>query len=218
MKRIILAAATAAALVAPNVAAAPKNNQGNLSLAAAKSVIVWGNSTTVAGKLTGTNNRAGQAIDLQALRFPYTGGFQTVATATSATDGSYAFTVRPRVNSRYRVKYKSSLSNEVPIGVRLRVTRKVSDATPAKGQRVRFSGTVSPEHDGRALAVQRRSVTTGKWYTVAKTITRNVEGEGYSSYSRRVTIKRNGTFRITVRSADGDHLTGVSRRVRLVVH
>ena len=91
---------------------------------------------------------------------------------------------------------------------------KVGDTTPRKGQRVRFRGTVRPQHDGRQVAIQRKNAD-GTWVTV-KTPRLRDAGSTYSRYSKRFRIRRTGTYR-TVIAAHADHVEGVSRERTLTV-
>ncbi|MGH3470722.1 MAG: hypothetical protein ACRDPG_01585 [Nocardioidaceae bacterium] len=59
--------------------------------------------TSVSGRVTTAGHGlAGQAVALQANRFPYK-GFVTVRHATTSSTGSFSFVVQPALNTRYRV-------------------------------------------------------------------------------------------------------------------
>lgn len=89
------------------------------------------------------------------------------------------------------------------------VTMRVSDTTPTRGQRVRFRGSVRPQHDGRVVYIERRG-SGGRYRRVASTRLRDA-GSTRSRYSRRVRIWRSGVYRARV-PGDRDHRTGTSRR------
>jgi plastocyanin len=93
------------------------------------------------------------------------------------------------------------------------VTLKVSDATPARGARVRFFGTVQPERDGRMLQLQRRR---GRSYVTVTRIRLTDAGSTRSKFSKRLRIVGDAVFRARL-PADSNHLTGVSRPKRLNV-
>jgi plastocyanin len=93
------------------------------------------------------------------------------------------------------------------------VTLKVSDASPARGARVRFFGTVQPEQDGRMLQLQRRR---GRSYVTVTRIRLTAAGSSRSKFSKRLRIVGDAVFRARL-PADSDHLTGVSRTRRLNV-
>ena len=81
------------------------------------------------------------------------------ATATSRSPQ------RPPKSSVYRVTAATATSPEAAVAVAPLVGLKVSDTTPRKGQRVRFRGTVRPQHDGTRVAIQRKRAD-GTWVTV----------------------------------------------------
>jgi hypothetical protein len=216
----VLAAALPAAVYAdhrPGHQGGPGSN--DIGIAAA-SPITFGGSTAISGKLTGPD-KSGTSAELEADAFPYADNdFAGVATTTSDANGDYSFTQQPQMNTRYRVVAKASppvTSSIVTVLVRLHVTRIVSDSTPRAGRRIRFSGTVCPEHDGAIAAVQRRT-SSGAFRRVATTKLRDVPGTTCSSYSRRVRIRRDGTYRVKVKSGDADHANGFSRRIRIDAH
>src|SRR6478672_11531863 len=131
--------------------------------------VTFGLPVIISGALTGPGN-AGVALTLEQNPAPYTGAFKSTGlTTTTDATGHYSFTVTPALNTRYRVTEntkKPTVSNEVGVRVKLRVTLGVNDRTPTKGQRVRFSGSVYPAHDGKVARLQRRT-STGHWRTIA---------------------------------------------------
>jgi plastocyanin len=94
------------------------------------------------------------------------------------------------------------------------VTLQVSDATPARGARVRFFGTVRPARDGRLLQLQRRS-RGGSYLTVAR-IRLTDAGSARSKFSKRLRVMGDAVFRARL-PADRAHEVGVSRTRRLNV-
>ena len=193
----------------------PKQPSGtpSLSIRASATTITFGGTSRLTGRLRGRDN-GGQSVALDHNPFPFP-AFVLLTTGRTDAQGDYGFTVRPDRHTKYRARTVPSapygipvVSPEVLIRVRLRVGIRLSDATPRRGQRVRFSGTVSPKHNGRAVFVQRRR-SDGRWATVARTVTRDAAGDR-SSYSRRVRIFRDGLFRVRVRG-HADHATGNSR-------
>jgi plastocyanin len=93
------------------------------------------------------------------------------------------------------------------------ITLRVSDASPARGARVRFFGTVQPAQDGRMLQLQRRR---GRSYVTVTRIRLTDAGSTRSKFSKRLRIVGDAVFRARL-PADSDHLTGVSRTRRLNV-
>jgi hypothetical protein len=194
-----------------------------LTAATSRKTVVFGTGITIAGTLTG-GTVAGQTITLESNPAPYTGGFKStgLTTVTSAT-GAYSIPVSPGANTRYRVstgaKKSETLSGEVQVRVRPKVTLGISDRTPSSGQRVWFRGHVTPGHDGKVARIQRRTAS-GTWRTVARTtlVTAAPVGDvARSKFAKRVRILKSGTYRVRVAPADGDHIAGISPRRSVTV-
>ena len=138
-------------------------------------------------------------------------------TATTDANGDFTFTQRPAPELRLPRDGRHDAARDErrhPVAVAPLVGLKVSDATPRKGQRVRFRGTVRPQHDGTRVAIQRKRAD-GTWATVKTPLLRDA-GSAYSRYSKRFRIRRSGTYR-TVIAAHADHAEGVSRERTLTV-
>jgi hypothetical protein len=213
-----LVAATALLAPAAVQAAKPPKPVAKLTIAAAPSPVTFGKATTLSGKLTGGKSAGGQPVVVQADTAPFEGTYTDVATATTDANGDWSATNAPAALTRYRAQAKTApptTSDTVDVNVRLRVGIHVSDRTPARGQRVRFSGTVAPAHDGATARIQRRR-PDGSWHTVARTTLADA-GDAVSRYSKRVKLTRTGTYRVRVASGDGDHMRGTSGTRRLRV-
>ena len=197
----------------PAQAAPPTAHQ--LSIAAKPTRVVYGAKSAITGKLTGAD-AAGETIDLNADPFPFD-TFVKVATTHTNTAGAYGFFVTPTENTKYRTDAKSKApasSPELLVRVAPKVTLKVSDKTPAENQKVTFSGTVTPEHDGQAVLLQRRK-SGGGWKTV-KTGVLVDAGTAPSTYVFKRKITRGGTYRV-VKPADADHVQGRSPKRKLTL-
>lgn len=228
MRRILVLAIAASVCVVPLAATAakpPKNPPGGapaLTIAAKPTLITYGRTATISGRLTGSNH-GNRPVGLRRNPWPFRAFVDARRVTRTAPNGSYSFTVRPTRHTRYRTVspqpvtiYDTLLrSPEVLILVRLRVGIRLSDSTPRRGQRVRFFGSVAPKHNGRRVFIQRRR-HDGRWRTVARTLTRNAAGNR-SRYSKRVRVFRNGLYRVRVRG-HADHRTGTSRRRAIRVH
>jgi hypothetical protein len=207
---VVLAAVTAPAVVAQKV-------EQKLSIDAAPKVVTFGGDLKVTGKLTGGDAKdiSGQNITLQADPFPYDAKWERLDAADTTATGDYSFTVKPTINAKYRTTAKGGVeSPEVTVPVKVAVTLKVSDKTPKSGARVKFSGTVAPPHDAKVARVQRR--TSSGWKSIAK-VTLVDGGDIVSNYSKRVKITKSGRYRVRFDPADGDHMAGTSRKVRITV-
>ncbi len=158
--------------------------------------VTYGKTIQVTGALKG-NPSAGIGVELQASPFPYT-TYTSINGATTTSTGAYAFSVQPLINTRYRIITTTVtpqlISDALAQVVNQRVSFSVSDKTPNKASLVRFYGTVTPARDGSNASLQRRS-STGVWATV-KRIKLADAGDIRSSYSRRVRVYKDGTYRV----------------------
>jgi hypothetical protein len=212
----LLAVVVAAPLSGAGAAKPPK--PGQLSLGSSAPIITFGQQDTLSGQLKGGG--AGVTVQLQQQPAPFTGGFKNVAGASATTDnqGKFSFHVQPSVTTKYRAVAKASptvTSPELTLPVRFKVTLRLSDYTPARGQRVRFSGTTAPAHDAATVYIQRRTAT-GAYRTVSRAVLHHA-GDAFSTYSKRIRITGDGVFRARVLK-DDLHATGTSRAKRERVH
>ena len=213
--RLILAAALAALLIFTATGQAQKPPKaGSVALKASASQVTFSTPVTLKGKVRGA--KAGVLVTLQR-RAADAATFVPAGTATTDGNGDFTFTQRPAESSVFRAAAATTppaTSADEPVAVAPLVGLKVSDRTPRKGQRVRFRGTVRPQHDGMRVALQRKRAD-GTWRTV-KTPRLRDAGSTYSRYSKRFRIRRTGTYR-TVIAAHLDHAEGVSRERTLTV-
>ena len=217
MKRmtVILAGLFAAALL-PTLASADHKPghvkgpgpQGDLTIAASPNPVVFGRTTTIAGRLRGPDN-GGKVVTLRGDGYPFN-GFQNLGTAVTNAQGDYSFAQTPPVNTRYQARQGNTESGVVNVLVRIRTSLRVSDRTPRRGQLVRFSGRACPDHHGALVRIQR--LTRRGWVTVRRTRLR--DARRCSVYTRRMRVYRDARYRAVV-LRDADHANGISPR-RLV--
>ncbi len=223
MRRSLLALPAAALLAASisvvaNAAHRPGHQPGggggapSLTIGAKPNTIVFGGATVVSGRLRGQNN-AGRTVALRADGYPFNVGNAVVATTQTSSNGSYSFTQRPDRNTNYQVTLGAVRSERVRVNVRFRMSLRVSDSTPRAGALVRFSGRACPESDGAVVSIQRRG-SSGRYRTVRRTRLR--AATRCSTYSRRMRIYRDGTYRATV--DDAARARGYSRSRFLNAH
>jgi hypothetical protein len=179
-----------------------------------------GGVATLSGRLKGREN-AGQVIVLTQNPAPLADNrFEpTGREATTDAQGNFRFAdVVTPVNTQFRAQTASpsKVSNIALVRVRPRVSFRVGDTTPRRGQRVRFRGKIWPEHDGRPVAIQRRG-SDGKFRTIKRTVAREVVGKPFSRYGTRVRVRSTGVYRVIIRPGDGDHIRGISRKRTLRV-
>ncbi|HEX6711794.1 MAG TPA: hypothetical protein VF066_00365 [Thermoleophilaceae bacterium] len=220
MRKISAALALVLVCAGPAVAAKPpkppKPNP-NLTIKASATAVTFGRTVTISGNTK--NVPSGTTVEVQQNPYPYAGFKPTGKTGVVDPSGNYSIAgVSPQVHTQYKVTAKTSPpieSTSVLVRVRLRVSFKVSDSTPKKGAKVRFFGTVAPAHDGKQVLIQKK---TSSGYRTISSTTLLDNGTDTSKYSKRVTIRSNGTFRIIARSLDQDHDNGTSRTRTLRVH
>jgi hypothetical protein len=192
-----------------------------VTVRAAPRTITYGRSTSITGQVPGAD--AGVKVELEATPFPFSEPFRRAENGATTAGGLYSFAVAPEVNTQYRVQAKSSpsaTSGTVRVNVRPRVSLRVSDRTPRRGQRVRFFGAVQPEHDGARVRIQRRT-RSGGWNTVASPLlvpALPIDGVDRSRFSRRLRVHATRAYRVVFVPRDGDHVRGKSVKRRLRVH
>jgi hypothetical protein len=215
MRTALILAALSAALVLTATSEAQKPPKaGSVSLKSSAAQVTFSTPVALTGKVKGA--KTGIVVTLERRAADAT-AFLPAGTATTDGNGDFSFAQRPSKSSVFRVTAATTppaSSADVAVAVAPLVGLKVSDATPRKGQRVRFRGTVRPQHDGTRVAIQRKRAD-GTWVTVRTPRLRDA-GSAYSRYSKRIRIRRSGTYR-TVIAAHADHAEGVSRERTLTV-
>jgi hypothetical protein len=188
-----------------------------LTLAANPNPVPFGAGTTLAGNLSGTGN-AGRQVVLQQNPFPYTAGFATIGNPQlTAADGGFSFPLLTvPLNTQYRVVIPDKpeiASPLVGVSVAIRVNTNVSSRRVRTGGLVRFFGSIRPARPGAQVAVQK--LTRKKtWVTVAGTITHSA-GSTSSRYSKRVRIRRGGSYRVFVAIVDGNYVSSAGRSMTI---
>ena len=184
-----------------------------VSLAASPNPVKAADSaTTLAGTLSGTGN-AGRRVVLQSNPWPYTQGFQN-ATNEQVTNaaGGFSFPILSvAFNTQYRVQMPERpqvVSPIVTLGVKPYVKSRVSKRRVRRGKRIRFSGSVKPAAPDQQIAFQK--FRGGQWVTVGGTVTRSTGG-----FSRRLRIRRGGTYRVWTGTASGQYASNVGRKFKI---
>lgn len=193
----------------------PYTIPGPVSISATPNPTVFSTPVTISGRVD--KAKAGVRATLFGRILPST-TFVALASASTSKPGSYTFVHRPQRNTYYHVTAALSppaSSGDLLVRVSTLVGFRVSDTTPRRGSRVRFSGIVRPRHNGRRAYIQKRSAT-GRWVTVARTTLRNLDTAS-SRYSARLRVRRSGEYRVRV-LGHLDHAMGISRTRTLQVH
>jgi hypothetical protein len=216
MKRSII---TTAALAMLGLAAisgageAAKPAPGTLTISADHSSVKFGAGVTLSGKLGGANV-SGRSVRVREDVYPLNSFSNTGSVDTNAT-GDWSLAVKPTANTRYRANVGKTDSPVLDVMVRPAITLRLSDRTPRKGARVRFSGKLCPEHDSLPIELQRK--TSSGWKKVASPVLADIAGSTCSKYSVRKRVRRNGSYRAHF-NADADHAAANSPRRRATVH
>lgn len=173
---------------------------------------------TISGQLVGTG-AGGATVTLLGRPFPFTAAFTRVTNPViSNADGTYSFAFTAAQGTmQFQVKATTDPAFTSPITtanvaslISLHVHTRVS-----KGHLLRFSGSVLPAQDGLIVKIQKRD-RAGVFRTVAHT-TLSHDSATNSSYSRRLRIKRTGTYQTVVVSNGGAVSPGTSNAVSIRV-
>jgi hypothetical protein len=188
-----------------------------VTLAATPNPLLPGQTTTLAGQITGTGN-GGRTVVLQTNPFPYTTGFKPYGNKL-ITDAAGNFTfpgVPIGLNTQVRVALPdkpSVVSPIVVVSVAVRVSTHLGAHTVHRGHKVSFSGTLKPAVDGTPIAIQKLN-SKKHWVTIAGTAARH-SSSGQSTYSKHVTIRRGGKYRVYAGVTNGMFVPAVGSTVTI---
>ncbi len=196
------------------------NQPLGFSLAANPNPVPFGSPVVLQGVLSGTGN-AGRQVVLQQKPFPYATAFATVGNPqVTGSSGAFAFPLLGvTTNTQYRVIStggKTVTSEIVTLGVAVRVTTKVSSHHVRRGGRIRFSGTVRPAKVGALFSIQKLN-SKGAWVTVAGGVSTG-GGTTFSRYSKRVKVRRGGSYRVFMGVADGFQVSSIGSTISIKTH
>ena len=177
---------------------------------AATTKLTYGGSARISGVLRWNGSvLGGRTMALFAQKVGSSTWSKASSTTTTST-GTYAFTTKPTVNTRYKVGYAGSgsaggaESATVTVGVAPSVSIAASRTSLYYGGTVTFSTTVKPGHAGRSIALQRWNGTA--WVTITSRTLSST-----STASATVKPPARGTLRYRwLVGSHTDHLTGVS--------
>ena len=157
---------------------------------------------------------------LQSNPFPYTQGFQNASNIQlTNADGSFSFPVLSvALNTQYRVVLPNQPQVQSPIvtvGVAPNVTVRAKRVRQtARGAVVRFSGRITPAHDGTQVVIQRLK---GATWGPSRARSPGTARRAASRYRKKVRLRRGGRFRVVAVTNDGDHVASASRTIRVRV-
>jgi hypothetical protein len=188
-----------------------------VAFAATPNPVLPGATTTLAGQLTGTGN-GGREVVLQSNPFPYTQGFKNDGNKlVTDAQGAFSFGLRAvAFNTQYRVALPdkpSVVSPIVVVSVAVRVSTHLGTRTVKRGHRLTFSGTLRPAVDGTPIAIQKLNAKN-HWVTIAGTAARH-NSSASSTYSKKVTIRRGGKYRVYAGVTNGMYVPNTGTTVTI---
>jgi hypothetical protein len=159
---------------------------------------------------------AGEQVNLFARRAG-TAGEQAAGTATTDAEGAAAFTLTPAATTTYRVSFPGSQtygtadSPQVTVTVRPAVTARLQASTITLGKTITVTGTVTPNHRGQRVCLQR--LVSGAWKGAATATLTSA-----STYTLRAEPLVRGSLRYrVVKRADTDHTSATSPTLTVTV-
>ncbi len=171
----------------------------------------YGQLVTISGRLSGVSS----PTTVQLWARPATGGPFTFVNQMSTSNGNYAFTVLPSVNTVYQARTASppfKHSAELWQGVRDVLSLSASSNSSTVGGLVTFSGTVAPDKAGQAVYLQRLG-PDGDWHSVEESYVSN-----YSTFQFAWRFGKAGTYQFRARIfSDGRNVGSASQPVTVSV-
>lgn len=133
----------------------------SISLHATRSMVVYGHTTTLVGRVR--NGHAGETIQITERKLPPVGGAQpqAVASVKTAGNGTFRLTVRPSIRSLYRASDDQARSFAVSVRVQplLRLTGVAS-------HRFLLRAIAARSYVGKFAALQRWNRFARRWVSV----------------------------------------------------
>jgi plastocyanin len=131
-------------------------NTRAVSIAASKSIMIFGDAMTLSG--TVSSKQAGETVTITAQPV---GEPATTTTVTTTTGGNWSLVVQPRIRTTYVAKYDEKSSAPVTINVRPRITLQ-------KVGRNSFLVVVLAAHSMAGKTVDVARWTHGSWTTISQ--------------------------------------------------
>ena len=165
-------------------------------------VVTNGQSVTISGTLyaSGSTTAPRASVPVTLYGVQSGGRFKALATTTTGSGGGYSFTQMPLHNTIYRVLTQEAHPQQTAdlyVGVQDVVTISQSASTATVGGSVTISGTVTPDHSGHVIYLQRLT-PSGDWQDVA--VGRLNAG---STYSFPFTFGQPGTVQLRAQIPGG---------------
>lgn len=196
---------------APTAAVAPPES---ISLHATSSMVVYGRTTTLVGRVI--NGQAAQSIQITQRKLPPVGGetAQAIATVKTGANGTFRFTVRPTIRTLFRASDDQAKS--VAVSVRVRPLLRLTAIAP---HRFLVRALAARSYVGKFAALQRWNRFRHAWVSVRPVFfQRTTPGSGPTVVSRAVFRTRvSGTIRMAMprRQVGAGYNDGFSNAVRI---
>jgi hypothetical protein len=173
----------------------------SLAILASPNPVVVGDTVTIQGTLSGTNNGKREVV-LQASQFPFQTGFLNIGNpVVTLPTGGFSFLVPGLgLNTQFRVVTTTNPPVVSPVAVESVAVRVQSHVARTRRRHfARIYGTVSPAEDGMGVAILR--ITHGHGVLVKGTVLRHRDASS-SQFSRIVPV-HSGVYRVLVRVTSG---------------
>ena len=167
--------------------------------------ITYGDNAYVNGQLIG-NEQGGGLVVLEQATPPAFTDWTPIAQVNADPAGYYSFKLRPNQNTQYRTSaqgFGSERAVQVNVAPRVRFSAEASGRTS-----IRFSGSIAPAFADQSIEIQKR-LRGGGWARVATARLR-----GGRIFAGRFNARHTTELRAFY-PADGAHLNGISRSVKI---
>jgi len=190
------------------------------SLSVNRPTIRFGQSTSVSGALTvaGTNRWINGATVILSQQRPGTTSWSRLTSTRTSSYGNYSFAgFKPAQNWNFRVEYAGSspfagTSSSTTVYVAPTVSVTASSTSFRLGGTVTLSGTVSPNHHGQYVYLQRY-LGSGRWTTVTSGV---LSSSSTYALPWKPTARAAYVLRV-VKNPDSDHAGATSSNVTIHV-
>jgi hypothetical protein len=186
----------------------------SISLHATQSMVVYGRTTTLVGRVF--NGQAGQSIQITERRLPPVGGAtaESIATVKTASNGTFRLTVRPTIRTLFRASDDQAKSTAV--SVRVRPLLRLTAIAP---HRFLVRALAARSYVGKFASLQRWNRFRHAWVSVRPVFfQRTTPGSGPTVVSRAIFSTRvHGMIRMAMprRQVGAGYNDGFSNTLRL---
>ncbi len=204
----------------------------SVAITASSKRVDHGDSVTVAGTLTDANGTPLPGRPIRTYVKEGTVEWSAGPKATTGPDGTFAFAMQPKANTKIAAIYDGDLTtwgseSAVRIAVAPVVTLQAEDSTtdgsgvyhyPPGTERIPFSGTVTPPHRGHRVVVRIRKLQPDGTVRWIDEVSARLDRDGFEVEWNVVDPGVGGTYHAdALFPKDDDHAWGVSPAITFVV-